>query len=321
MNIKEIRENVLKMMENRYKNNPTFINASDEAIEKKFFLRKEDSAAVRKSCEKHKFIVSFRKAGEHTLTRISTGNPCKGHDITSKSIKEKGTAYTYNIDEATFENYKGLIGYSDLNNSNLKGLWKINNKKSTQVKLEDIRPSDNLTEFFTGDYDLHDLIKSNNRILASTIDEKSALDQLNNAMLANDEIRKQRVNQSLSENQRKYTSPYALIRHGAQTSFISYLLSEEGKEELVVPDTARLPLEGLVTTIDPDIVVFTSNGEAYILNDISHVYFFYKKYDMLNQVPFYYFFDDLKKDELNREKLDSYSIYINNLLKKSLHKA
>lgn len=318
MNIKEIKENVLKMMEDKYKGNPTFTAVTDEEIENNYFLRKEDATALKKCCKKHGFIVSFRKAGQHTLSRISEGNPCKGHDITNKSIKEKGNAYTYEIDEASFKKYKGLIGFSDDNDSKLKGLWKLQAKRGTKVLMVEVNKLADLTECFTGDYDMHDLIKNNNRILAATVDEMSAIDQLNNAMLANETGRKEKVTKSIGEGGRSYSSPFALIRHGAQTSFISYLLSEEGKSELKVPDTARLPLEGVVTTIDPDIVVFTASGEAYILKTIAEVYNFYKKFDLLKQVPFYNFFDDLKKDERNKVKLDEYTRYINGILKKSL---
>lgn len=320
MKIKEIKEETLKMMEAKYKNINVFTPVSDLEIETNYFLRKNHAEALRKCAKNNGFIVSFRKAGKHTLKRIEQGNPCKGHDILNKSIKEKGAAYTYDIDPETFEKLNGLIGYSEENSSSLKGLWKCINNKPNQVQISEVNNTNNLNEFFTGDYDMHDLIKNNSRILAATIDEKSAIDQLNNALLRNDEIRKEKVKKSINENQRIYSSSYALIRHGAQTSFISYLLSDEGKGDLKITDTARLPLEGTVTTIDPDIVIFLPNGEAYILKTISEVYNFYKKFNLLSQVPFYNFFDDLKKVDTYKPKLDSYTKYINELLKKSLHK-
>lgn len=318
MKIKDIRENVLKMMEATYNPKTVFTPSTDQEIEENFFLRKDDAKAIRRSCERHRFIVSFRKAGQHTLSRIAAGNPCKGHDILNKSIKEKGKGFTYDIDHTTFNNLKGLIGYSEVNRSELKGLWKCKNNKSTKVSLDIVNEEKEFSNYFTGDYDMHDLIKNNNRIIAATIDEKSAIDQLNNALLSTDENRMENLKKHLNENQRTYDSSYALIRHGAQTSFISYLLSEEGKGDLEIPTTARLPLEGSVTTIDPDIVVFTPNGEAFILKSISEVYNFYKKFDLLHQIPFYNFFADLKANESYRQKLDEYTIYINQILEKSL---
>lgn len=318
MKIKEIREDVLKMMEARYNTNTVFTPATDQEIEENFFLRNEDAKALRRACERHNFIVSFRKAGKHTLSRIAAGNPCKGHDILNKSIKEKGKGFTYDITPETFNNLKGLIGFSEGNSSELKGLWKFEDNKTTKVSLEIVNEEKEFSNYFTGDYDMHDLIKNDNRILAATIDEKSAIDQLNIALLLKDSKRMEKLNKSINEKQRKYTSPYALIRHGAQTSFISYLLSEDGKGDLQIPSTARLPLEGSVTTIDPEIVVFTPIGDAFILKNISEVYNFYKKFGLLKQVPFYNFFADLKEDENNRQKLDEYSLYINGILKKSL---
>lgn len=319
MKIEEIRHEVLQMMETRYGSTETaFIPVSDEEIERNYFLRRQDAEALKKCAAKHRFIVSFRKAGKHTLSRIAEGNPCKGHDILNKSIKEKNTAYTYNITREEFDKFKGLIGYSDEDSTDLKGLWKCANNTPRRVQLGEVNTAANVVDFFTGDYDMHDLIKNNSRILAATIDEKSAIDQLNNSMLGNDLSRKNKVNHLIDPDQRTYASSYALIRHGAQTSFISYLLSDEGKGELKIPDTARLPLEGAVTTIDPDMVVFLPNGEAHILKNISEVYHFYKKFDLLKQVPFYHFFDDLKKVDTNKQKLDSFTLYINAILKKSL---
>lgn len=319
MKIKDIKDETLKMMEAKYGSNKTaFTPVNDEEIEKKYFLRSQDAEVLKKCAKKYRFIVSFRKAGKHTISRIKEGNPCKGHDILNKSIKEKNTAYTYNINSEEFDKFKGLIGFSDKDSNNLKGLWNCIKNKPNQTLINEIKKYNNLKEFFTGDYDMHDLIKNDYRILAATIDEESAIDQLNDALLINDKNRKDNVEKSINENQRKSSSSYALIRHGAQTSFISYLLSNEGKGEIKIPDTARLPLEGTVTTIDPDIVVFMPNGEAYILKSISEVYHFYKKFNLLNQVPFYNFFDDLKKEEKNKQKLDSFSKYINELLGKSL---
>lgn len=312
MTVNEIKQAVLGMMASKYGSGTAANTATDGDIAGAFFMRQNDATAIRDCCTKNSYKVAFRTAGANTLTRINAGNPCKGHIILDKSIKQKGSGWTYNNpSNLDFSAYAGLVGHSNDANNNLDGVWSYDKDKEAIIT-----PIANVTSdkslYYTGDYDMHDLIKNDARILAATVDESSAIDALNNALLRNDATRKAKIDAS----QRTYKSPYALIRHGAQTSFLSYLLSNDGASELEIPDTARMPKEDQILNIDPNIVMFDEAGKAYILDSISKIYWFYKTNDLLNQIPFYYFFKDLRTVAANQTNLDKYTTYLNSILSK-----
>ena len=161
---------------------------------------------------------------------------------------------------------------------------------------------------------MHDLLKCNGgkyeRILAGTVDEKSAIDELVFKMLEEDE---DRFTKTKSIKERWFKSEYSPIRHGAQTSYISYLLTTEGNKDLGKIDlsTNKLPLEGQVTTISNKIIMYDEKGDAYLLKNLDEIYSYYCKHKLLDQIPFYFFFSDLEVTE--------YSKYFNKLF--SRHKS
>lgn len=298
----------------------TLAEASDKDIANAFFVREKDATAIKTCCSKHKLMVSFRSAGKDTLVRLDNGNPCKGHDILDKSIKFKGNAWTYLGTQAELDKYKGLVGYGDGDPKTLKGVWALSTSNTkTQATIKDLNDNKvSQTKCFTGDYDMHDLLGKTGRILATTPEEHSAIEYLNNAMLATDSSRGTNVTNTKGS-KRNFESPYALIRHGAQTSYMSYLLSNEGKTDLTkalsTNPTTKLPHQDQVMNIDANIVMFSSDGKAYILNSIEKIYVFYKNNGLLNQIPFYYFFADLQTKYPANKKLGEYANTINGFLK------
>jgi hypothetical protein len=161
---------------------------------------------------------------------------------------------------------------------------------------------------------MHDLIKGDARILSTTPDEHSTIEAINNALAG---TRKAQIT-STSTGKRNFESPYALVRHGAQTSFISYLLSGAGGAELKISNTARIPYEDQVTHIDGPIAVFDSIGKAYILASIAEVYWYYRKNGLLDQIPFYYFFKDLRANY--PKQIQEHTDTLNGLLSKYVRK-
>jgi hypothetical protein len=320
ISISEMKANTLQWLKKKYANATTPGVVNDATIEQKGFLLARHAAMLRSCCQKNGFLVSFRCAGADSLTRIAAGNPCKGHSILSKSIKMKDGLWTYSLPSAPhtdpLASYKGLVGYAAPSDKQmpptLLGLYGYDEKtrKPSQIPLKDIQT--NQTQYYTGDYDMHDLLKKTGsvqtepwgRILAGTVDEKSAVETLNRAMLGcvQDQNRQQAVDAYLRQNKnnRNYESRYALIRHGAQTNYMSMLLSSAGEEDLRkarndILARRTLPTPG-VTDIDKNIVLFDENGLAYIFDQIGTIYAYYAKMGLLNQIPFYYFFSDLKQD-------------------------
>ena len=144
------------------------------------------------------------------------------------------------------------------------------------------------------------------RILSSTPDEKSMIDGLNHCMMNNTE-------RSYYLNTFKRTSqcPYSLIRHGAQSSFVSYLISYEGTDELskYYNESGRdciafvNKLQKLALKIeDSRLCAFDETGKIYILNEIKDIYCFYKSKNILDQIPFYYFLYDLENNQCKVEE-------------------
>lgn len=294
MGIAKMKAAVKEMMETEYKKTRVPSPSNDSAIAAAFYVRAQDAAAIRKACKSGNFTVSFREAGQHTLTRIDAGNPCKGHEILDKSIKEKDGGYTYNIDKTVFDRLKGLVGVPRGGQA-LQGIWIVERGEPAQRALEAIRDSD-VDKGFTGDYDMHDLLKDGNRILAGTSSEATAIEALNNAMLKSDGPRAEKIRAEGAG--RPQQSNYALIRHGAQTSYISYLLGA-GASELtsgkVKPTKGMIPDQDKIANISSDICIFNSAGEAHILTGVGSIYQYYKANELLDQIPFYFFFNDLSK--------------------------
>ncbi|AKU20494.1 hypothetical protein [Massilia sp. NR 4-1] len=322
MSIQQMKTRVKAMMAERYGAPRGAIAESDNAaIAAAFFVRARDAAAIREVCSRSHYSISFRTAGEHTLTRLAQNNPCKGHKILDKSIKQKpdGSKSYANLADSDYLSLKGLVGYPNPDGS-LGGLWSIDGKNSfKKVDLAAARTAASKAVFYTGDYDMHDLLKFSDgaytRILAGTPDEASAIDAFNTAILKTEENarRKELVAASIAgvPNARLCSSEYALIRHGAQTSFFSYLLGPGGKEMPKPATNNSLPMEDAVNNIDPNICIFDANGKAFILNSVANIYKYYALNNLLDQIPFYYFFKDLRANPDYNRELNQFAADIN----------
>jgi hypothetical protein len=321
MKISEIKKNVNEMIEKCYKFKESFSEADNETIEGEYFMRIEDAAAIKKCCITHNLHVSFRAAGVDTIERIRNGNPCKGHTILNKSIKKKNNKWTYqtpgNVSDpdSYFFNLKGLVGYPKSDkDGQLAGLWKLEANKPVRVPIENITANMSLTDCYTGDYDMHDLFHAKKRIVAGTMDENPYIIKLNNAMAR--EV-KRHINVLIKPEQEPETVEYALIRHGAQTMYIDYLLNRERGELKIPSDRRFLPDEDSIINIDNHIVMFDNEGKAYILNGVPEICSYYKQNGLFENIPFYYFFHSLRThpnlSDTDKGLLNSYAVAVNEL--------
>lgn len=313
----EMKQNVLKIMSETYKK-VAYEEIENRNIEAKGFLLEEHAKSIREACKNYNLQVSFRGAGTDTLNCIKKGNPCKGHTILDKSIKEKEGNWTYScLKNGILEKYKGLVGYSKTFPI-LAGIWKLSNGKPIKTDLESAEKVDK-TLFFTGDYDMHDLLKEGKRVLSNTPEEASTI---HNLLVIMDKGGLHIKEKEKFEG-RWFNSPYAWIRHGAQTSYISYLLSGYNSTELkerLNYEIDKLPLQGKVTTIDDNIVMFDQQEKAYLLDSRDKIYQYYKDKNLLEQIPFYFFFDDLiKKNEAKKEIIENYAKELYSYLKKTVN--
>lgn len=326
-----MKTDILNLLKEKFTGNAKIKPVDSEVVESEGFLLSEHASAISKVCQDQNYSVSFRAAGDATLKRIRKGNPCKGHDIMNKSIKFTGGSWTYDYsDVELLKDLSGLVGYSSSSDSDskkkptLSGLCqkkaKDDKKKIpfTEVPIGEISSLTNekLLTIYTGDYDMHDLFAFRhgqyNRIIAGTVDEASAVDQLNFAMLEKSPDRQVKV----KEIERLWRSEYSLIRHGAQTSFMCYLHSITGikdlkKAFLEQKDKSKIPYEDTIMKISEPICIFNMEGKIFILKNMEEIYSYYKNYDMLQQIPFYYFFNLLRD---NKGKWNLYAQTINKYL-------
>lgn len=324
MNIQECKEFVSKLINDKYKKDIVLKQITTQEIEQNGFLLKEHADAISESAKHHSLIVVFRQTGKDSLDRIRQGNPCKGHALLSKTVKIKNGEKTYICDEDVFKKVKGLVGYGHGENGKLilDGLYAYENNNIVQKKIGEVslNNSEEMKKFFTGDYDMEDLFTTYNgitqRALAATPEEKSAINYMNNSI---DRLGK-RKNDEISEEDTTLCE-YSVIRHGAQSTHISLLLSELGNKELAciidkaveAKETLIQYLEGKTVFVDCPLCAVDKKGEWYILNNMNEIVSFYENNKLIQYIPFYYFLKDLKK--YNPQKIEEIERYISNLLK------
>lgn len=351
LNIRKIKAEIHAALEKYIASDVKLSPADDATLEQQGYVLSEHAAIARQVCQKRNIAVSFRNSGQYTLEKMRAGNPCKGHDILDKTIKESPFRKALGKDKGDeqFKKYQNLSGLvaDQLGKTKANGqiqtepneLWSYDSKtkanKKVPLTLKDgqygLNGDARLDEIYTGDYDLHDFLKNGQRSL-----DTSEIELFNQRLLqGGDPTRKKKVDQT-SEAGRTLHSPYSPIRHGAQTSFVSFLLSEEGVKEIKVPKDSTLPFENAVLNIDDTgIAFFNEKGNAYILDSIEKIYHFYSHKQLadgkklLDEIPFYFFFKALRKTKFNEEvyydeqnralnKLEVYSDYINGIISNSL---
>lgn len=303
--VDEMRKKVQAELEKLYGSGVPAPSCEAAEVESRGFLLREHAQGVCKVCRGNGYSVSFREAGEATLKRIREGHPCKGHEVLDKTIKQKAPGvWTYEAAVGVLTEYRGLVGYKTPGSGRLAGLWVENGNRATQVPLQEIA-GDMSGRAYTGDYDLHDLLRLNGdrceRLLADTPDENSAIDRLNNGMMRDvRDGRFEKVKMLEDGGQRSKVSAYSPIRHGAQTSFVSFLLGIAGGRELIESlknrkqeDAGKILHQDTVMNISCPICMFDPEGRIFILDSPQKVYRYYKSRNLLDQIPFYYFFRDL----------------------------
>jgi len=292
------------------------------------------------------FIVLFRQAGKPTLRRIKEGSPCKGHKILSKTIKKKDGKWTYKFDKEDLdalkssdgsfwgdldlgklnllEELQGYVGYGETKEDgeiHLQGVYVFDEAKGFAQRgigdvIKEIIENNRLDgksfkdeSFFTGDYDMEDLFIYKNggykHVLAFL--EGLDIEALNKIILDAMEADNDRRLEQFQVNKERLTEcEYSLIRHGAQSSYVSYLWSDEGVKELeniyneYVAETGNKAknflahLEESIVKIGTPLCAIDATG-SYILENVEDVVAYYRDRGLLDQIPVYYFINDLKK--------------------------
>ena len=332
-NLNIAKNDILTLMEKYYDRNHGLLKpSSPQDVEDRGFVLNEHAMKISNYCKKNNVCVIFRDAGKYSLGRIRKGNPCKGHSILSKTVKKKGECWTYMLPKGSgmdISSYAGYVGCGDgTTPPTLLKLYAVSEDLESQclfdLNLENMT-EDELKRIYTGDYDMEDMLKVSGgklkRILSSTPDEKSMIDGLNHCMMNNTER-----SYYLKTFKRTSQCPYSLIRHGAQSSFVSYLISYEGTDELskyynenekdCIAFVNKLQKMALKT--EKPLCAFDETGKIYILNKIEDIYCFYKSKNILDQIPFYYFLYDLENNQCKEDEEKRIINFAKNVIAKLL---
>lgn len=260
-------------------------------VEQGEFMMAEHAEAALEVCQRHKYIITCRKTGQDSIGRLRDGNPAKGHDILSKSLKPKSLKDLVKDEGLRAElteklrPFFGLVAYWEKSGDSEipTGVLAVD-REGTELRHGGLLlPFDAMSEAdisrgYTGDYDLHDILQGGSgagRRLGAPVASESpeqwdAIRKLNARMLAVDSRRMEQA-ESWGNLQgfaaKNWENPYAPLRHGPQRNYWAYALADVHEEDIVMA----------VVGYDKPIAALHSNGKAYILEEIDDIKSFYRQ--------------------------------------------
>lgn len=201
----------------------------------KSFIHKDHLTAIAEASQKGRFTVTFREAGEHTISCVGKGAPMKGHDILEKTIKESSLKKAYPdavVRESVARKLKdaglfGCVGHWD-KSLGLVGLYivgvnggkeiiplDVDNLAPTLLKIQQYQNA----VTYTGDYDTHDMLTHRGAgrprtVISDSPEERQIIDAINSSI-------------SAVQPYRGVSEQYNPIRHGAQVNFVTHMIREE----------------------------------------------------------------------------------------------
>lgn len=223
--------------------------------------------------------MSVREAGIYTISALGEGAAAKGHNILEKTIKPGSLKSVYgdNADSilgmAKRSGFVGRVGQWDT--SGVKGIYAHNRPGGEDlaypVSLQNTSDNELVNAWikhktitpYTGDYDMHDIIKFSHGKghvpMAESNEERGVKDLINKGVAKVDPSRPF-----------EYTA-MNVIRHGPQVNFVPYMWEHE--HDKVVKDNGYL---GIVARPGPFPVAMVHQGEWTIFDDSKELFHFYK---------------------------------------------
>lgn len=250
-----------------------------ELVGKKFILPLHMPVFEQISRDKN-IAMSVREAGDFTIKALGEGAAAKGHNILDKTIKPSSLKAAYKdnanlaFEQAKNSGFIGRVGQWGI--SGVQGIY-AHNKPSGEdfsypVSLQDT-PANELVKAwinfkiitpYTGDYDMHDIIKFSSKgighvPIAESDEEKGVKDLINKNIAMVDPLR---PFESTAMN---------VIRHGPQVNFVPYMWKYENDK--VVKDKGYL---GAVARPGPFPVAMVHKGQWTIYDNKEELFNFYK---------------------------------------------
>lgn len=135
--------------------------------------------------------------------------------------------------------------------------------------------------FYTGDYDMHDLVQTigagRSIIPSESPDEKRIINQINRAIFdalktdaseSYNTVRYSSMNLTINEEKRD-DQEYQVIRHGAQVSYLAHMLAEEKSEAIIYTVADK--------THHEEIAAFSKHGGWELLDPVTELNSWYEK--------------------------------------------
>ena len=223
---------------------------------------------ISEVCGGHpKYIIALRETGATSIARIKLGAKAKPHTILEKSVKQSSMEKVYGEDlweekaKPFYNLFKGFVGHYAADNKSLIGLrtdgWKaIEGQEGVKVTpcedaeqalagctylvteeaLKLLTPElviQNAKQFYTGDYDLHevynngqkqipeaqitkvDLLNKLNRVIATKIPGTKNVPAREGVFV----LEKGQIHQAKSDGTKTYENSYGMFQHGDQATY------------------------------------------------------------------------------------------------------
>jgi insecticidal toxin complex protein TccC len=231
----------------------------------------------RISIEKN-IAMSVREAGTFTITALGEGAAAKGHNILEKTIKPGSLKSSYGekagaaLEQAKASGFVGRVG--KWGKSGVQGIYAHNKAGGEDlaypISLTSTMDNELVNSWikhkvitpYTGDYDMHDIIKfSGGRghiPAAESAEERGVKDLINRGVAQVDPSRPFEL------------TAMNVIRHGPQVSFVPYMWEYENDK--VVKDNGYL---GIVARPGPFPVAMVHKGAWSIFDTSEELFNFY----------------------------------------------
>lgn len=228
------------------------------------YIAKGDKAVIEKWCKQNNVCISFRQAGEHTLKCLERGAGAKPHSILEKTIKNMEDTKVCGFFEG-FPDQKqakklltGMVGH--WGSKKVTGVYLTkageevfaadkwekgeNENGRCYLKLETAEEKQKLSEFFTkieqdpkglyyfsrlffsGDYDIHDLLQAGE--IVPSVRDMQLLKDLQEKLVKG---RKEQLKGLCTEEDFNEEAPedYQRVQHGAQHNYIAQMVNENAQ--------------------------------------------------------------------------------------------
>ncbi|HEN3646127.1 TPA: RHS repeat-associated core domain-containing protein, partial [Yersinia enterocolitica] len=245
----------------------------------KAFVHSSHMPVLEQISREHNIAISVREAGTYTIKALEVGAAAKGHNILEKTIKPGSLKNAYGAQAASVLKRTKSIGVVGMvgawNNDGIYGIHVHNNIANVDhIVPIDLQNPQNNTDFkkfvkdglitpYTGDYDMHDIIRFHahqGAVPKAESAEETEVKNLINQGVGRVDINRPADNIAMN-----------VIRHGPQVNFVPYMWEHE--QDKVVKDNGYL---GIVARPGPFPIAMVHQGQWGIFDNTEELFRFYK---------------------------------------------